>query len=83
VRRTVCAYGGGHAARNVYLQAVSLGLRTVVIGAFDDEEVERLLQMKDDERAVCIMPVGGGLWGERGAAWVNRGRSCNFLYFMK
>ena len=29
----------GHAARNVYLQAVSLGLVTVVVGAFDDDEV--------------------------------------------
>ena len=48
----------GHAAQNVYLQAGSLGLGTVVVGAFDDDEVERLLQMQDDERALCIMPVG-------------------------
>ena len=48
----------GHAARNVYLQAVSLGLGTVVVGAFDDGEVERVLQIQDDERALCIMPVG-------------------------
>jgi len=48
----------GHAGRNVYLQAVSLGLGTAVVGAFDDDEVERLLQMQDDERALCIMPVG-------------------------
>ncbi|MFV9677684.1 MAG: nitroreductase family protein [Methanosarcinales archaeon] len=47
-----------HAARNVHLQAVSLGLGTVVVGAFDDDEVGRLLQMEDDERALCIMPVG-------------------------
>jgi len=49
-----------HAAQNVYLQAVSLGLRTVVIGAFDDDEVESMLQMQDDERALCIIPVGMG-----------------------
>jgi len=48
----------GHAAQNVYLQTVSLGLGTVVVGAFDDDEVERLLQMGDDERALYIMPVG-------------------------
>jgi len=48
----------GHAAQNVYLQAVSLGLGTVVVGAFDDDEVGKLLQMLDDERALCIMPVG-------------------------
>ena len=50
----------GHAARNIYLQAASLGLGTVVVGAFDDDGVERLLQMQDDERALCIMPVGRG-----------------------
>lgn len=49
-----------HAARNVYLQAVSLGLGTVVVGAFDDGRVKGLLQMADDERVVCIMPVWKG-----------------------
>ena len=46
----------GHASQNIYLQAVSLGLGTVVVGAFDDV-MERLLLMQDDERALCIMPV--------------------------
>ena len=50
----------GHIARNVYLQAVSLGLWTVVVGAFNNDGVERLLQMQDDKRALCIMPVGRG-----------------------
>jgi len=54
----VCAHGVGHAARNVYLQAVLPELGTVVVGAFSDDEVERLPQMQDDERALCIMPVG-------------------------
>ena len=49
----------GHAARNVYLHVVSLGVRIVVLGAFDDGGVTRLVQMQDDERAVCLMPVGG------------------------
>jgi len=40
-----------------FLQAGSLGPRTVVVGAFNDDGVERLLQMQDDERAGCIMPV--------------------------
>jgi hypothetical protein len=30
----------------------------VVIGAFDDDEMGRLLQVQDDERALCILPVG-------------------------
>ena len=49
-----------HSARNIYLEAVSLGLGTVVVWAFNNDGVERLLQMQDDERAVCIMPVGRG-----------------------
>jgi SagB-type dehydrogenase family enzyme len=48
----------GHAAQNVYLQAVSLQLGTTVIGAFDDDEVKRIVQMDDDESPLYIMPVG-------------------------
>jgi len=48
----------GHAAQNVYLQAVSLGLGTVIVGAFDNDGVERLMQMAGDEQVLCIMPVG-------------------------
>lgn len=48
----------GHAAQNVYLQAVSLGLSTVVIGAFRDEEVKSLLKMAGGEKILYIMPVG-------------------------
>ncbi|MCK5194004.1 MAG: SagB/ThcOx family dehydrogenase, partial [Desulfobulbaceae bacterium] len=33
----------GHAAQNIYLQAVGLDLGTVVVGAFDDEKVQRTL----------------------------------------
>jgi len=48
----------GHAAQNVYLQAQSLGLATVVVGAFDDEEVKRMLNMSEEETPLYIMPVG-------------------------
>ena len=48
----------GHAAQNVYLQAEALGLATVVVGAFMDSWVKRVLHMKDDERPLSIMPVG-------------------------
>jgi len=48
----------GHAAENVYLQAVSLDLGTVVVGAFNDEEVKRITQMTDEEKPLYIMPVG-------------------------
>ena len=48
----------GHAAQNIYLQAVALGLGTVVVGAFDDERVKKVLMMETDEDPLCIMPIG-------------------------
>jgi len=48
----------GHAAQNVYLQAVSLNLGTVVVGAFKDDEVRSILNMLDEETPLYIMPVG-------------------------
>jgi|GEM_PF-109855 len=48
----------GHAAQNVFLQAGALDLGAAVIGAFFDEEVEKVVQMERDERALYIMPVG-------------------------
>ncbi len=48
----------GHAAQNVYLQAVSLGLGTVVIGAFDEERVLTIMGTSSDETPLYIMPIG-------------------------
>ena len=48
----------GHAAQNVYLQAEALGLGTVMIGAFMDEPLKKLLHMVDEEQPLAIMPVG-------------------------
>ena len=49
----------GHAAQNVYLQAVSLNLGTVVVGAFHDDEIKQIVNMTDEEQPLYIMPVGG------------------------
>ncbi|NIM99227.1 MAG: SagB/ThcOx family dehydrogenase [candidate division Zixibacteria bacterium] len=46
----------GSVAENIYLQAESLGLGTVFIGAFDDEEVKKALGI--EEEPLAIMPVG-------------------------
>lgn len=48
----------GHAAQNVYLQAVSLNLGTVVVGAFKEDELRKILNMSDEEHPLYIMPVG-------------------------
>jgi SagB-type dehydrogenase family enzyme len=48
----------GHAAQNIYLQAVSLQLGTVSIGAFDDDDVKKVLHLPANEEPLYIMPVG-------------------------
>ena len=48
----------GHVAQNVHLQAVALELGTVVVGAFDDAEVKRVLTLAANEEPLCLMPVG-------------------------
>jgi SagB-type dehydrogenase family enzyme len=48
----------GHASENICLQSVSLTLGTVVIGAFEDIEVKKLLGLDDSCLIVYIIPVG-------------------------
>lgn len=47
----------GHAAQNIYLEAVSLNLGAVAVGAFNDERVKRVLGLEREE-PLYIMPVG-------------------------
>jgi len=68
VSRTAARYGdraeryvfleAGHAAQNLLLQATALGLGAVPIGAFDDEEVRRVLGLSPDETPLYLIPVG-------------------------
>jgi SagB-type dehydrogenase family enzyme len=48
----------GSAAQNVYLQAESLNLGTVFIGAFYDDEVKEVLDLEEPEVPLCLLPVG-------------------------
>ena len=48
----------GHAAQNIYLQAAALNLGTVVIGAFDDDGIGKVLHMTGREHPLYLMPVG-------------------------
>ncbi|MCS7126759.1 MAG: SagB/ThcOx family dehydrogenase [Aigarchaeota archaeon] len=46
----------GHVGQNIYLQCVSLGLGCVVIGAFYDDSVKKILGV--DEEPLYVIPVG-------------------------
>ena len=48
----------GHAAQNLFLQSEALGLDTVVVGAFYDDEVARVLQLPTEIKALILMPFG-------------------------
>jgi SagB-type dehydrogenase family enzyme len=48
----------GHAAQNVYLLGVELGIGTCAVGAFDDEEVRKVLKMPVNEDPLYILPLG-------------------------
>jgi len=48
----------GHVGENIHLQAVALGLATVEVGAFDDEEVRKVLDVEERIKPLYIMPLG-------------------------
>ena len=48
----------GHAGQNIYLQAAALGLATVAIGAFNDEQVRKVLRLDKQIKPLYVMPVG-------------------------
>jgi SagB-type dehydrogenase family enzyme len=48
----------GHAAENMMLQAVALGLGTTMVGAFSDPDVASLLSLGPREKPLCLIPVG-------------------------
>lgn len=48
----------GHVGQNVYLQAEALGLGTVTVGAFQDEEISKALNLPSSYRPLYLMPIG-------------------------
>jgi SagB-type dehydrogenase family enzyme len=48
----------GHAAQNLLLQAVALGLGAVLVGAFNDNKVKRVLSLSKQETPLYLIPVG-------------------------
>ena len=52
----------GHAAQNVHLEAVALGLGSVPVGAFHDERVAEVMKLPDDHRPLYLIPIGPPAW---------------------
>jgi SagB-type dehydrogenase family enzyme len=48
----------GHAAQNTYLQATAMGLGTCAVGAFEDDQLLKVLKLPDNEKVLYLMPVG-------------------------
>lgn len=48
----------GHAAQNLLLQAVALDLGAVLVGAFNDAKVKRVLGLSKQETPLYLIPVG-------------------------
>ena len=48
----------GHAAQNMLLQAVALGLGGVPIGAFEDAKVQAVLGLPEAEKPLYLIPIG-------------------------
>jgi SagB-type dehydrogenase family enzyme len=48
----------GHVAQNVSLQAVALGLGTVVVAAIREAELAAALHLGEGERPIYLMPLG-------------------------
>lgn len=55
----------GHAAQNLLLEAVALGLGAVPIGAFQDEQVQHVLGLPADHQPLYLIPVGRPSGGGR------------------
>jgi SagB-type dehydrogenase family enzyme len=50
----------GHAAENILLQAVALGLGAVPVAAFHDDEVQQALSLPREQQPLYLIPVGRG-----------------------
>ena len=48
----------GHCAQNIHLEAVALGLCSVPIGAFEDNAVKEVLNLKKQVEPLYIIPIG-------------------------
>lgn len=70
--RTYVALEAGHVAQNIQLQAVCLGLGSVVVGGLDTTAVRKVCRMSRDTEplyVICVgYPIGQGTTGGQAAA---------------
>ncbi len=48
----------GHIGQNIFLQAEALGLAAGIVGAFDDEDMVRVMHIPRSHNPLLVMPVG-------------------------
>ncbi len=53
-----CFLEAGHLAQNIHLQATALGLGSVAVGAFEDDDVAQVLELPEDQRVLYMVLVG-------------------------
>ncbi len=67
-KRTVSVYGdrgyiyifmeAGHISQNIYLEATSMNLGTVSVGAFNQDSMKGLLGLEGEESPIYVQPIG-------------------------
>jgi SagB-type dehydrogenase family enzyme len=53
-----CAIEAGTIAENIYLQVESLKFGTMILGGFEDKDIQKVLGLKKSEKPLIVMPVG-------------------------
>ncbi len=48
----------GHVGQNIFLQAEALGLKAGIVGAFNDREVIRVMEIPSEHEPLLVMPAG-------------------------
>ncbi|HYB07237.1 MAG TPA: SagB/ThcOx family dehydrogenase [Nitrososphaerales archaeon] len=48
----------GSAGENIYIESTAIGLGTVMMGSFDDDQVSQLIGTRKGETPILLMPIG-------------------------
>ena len=57
-RHLYCLQDTASAVTHIFLAAVDMGLATCWVGAFDDDEVSRVISLPPNLRPVALLPIG-------------------------